>query len=203
MALSGLQIHFGQRVTFALLPPKVDHLWPCPNCHRNRFICFQNIVFTNLVIHGWMNERTDGELENMCFCLRIWPIGCIISQGSSVQIKIVSFLVQCNMLFEGLSCSLRGYSCMTCCVRIPLRYNTKYWWHREVYLTTIASALVSVLPYGCVKRCILCLQQLKVQMCIEHCVTQRCSLLRDRHLDQVFLTGGKVQLLAVLVYVVV
>jgi len=32
-------------------------------------------------------------------------------------------------------------------------------------------------------------------MCIEHCVTQRWSLLRDRHLDQVQLYVGKYQFL--------
>jgi len=29
-------------------------------------------------------------------------------------------------------------------------------------------------------------------MCIEHCVTQRSSLLRDRHLDQVLLTVSEI-----------
>jgi len=40
--------------------------------------------------------------------------------------------------------------------------------------------------------CLVCLQQLKIRMCIEHCVTRRSSLLRDRHLDQVLLAVLKV-----------
>jgi len=78
----GLQIYLRSRVTLTsdLLTPKskVDGFMPLPvdllcQFALNRFIHFQNIVLTSLVI----DERTDSRA--LCFRLPVWPGGGIIN----------------------------------------------------------------------------------------------------------------------------
>ena len=64
----GLNIQLQRRVTlnFDLLTTKVDRFIPAPlaacvNLQQNRFIRFQNIVFTRLVTNGWTDRRTDEQ----------------------------------------------------------------------------------------------------------------------------------------------
>jgi len=40
----------------------------CFNLHQNRFIRFQNIVFTSLVINRLTNESIDGETNRLMDC---------------------------------------------------------------------------------------------------------------------------------------